>query len=155
AESPMKTLGRADPSGGAGTDRALLGRLRCGDRDAAAALYRRYAPRLRGLTRLYRSSSAPSRFDADDVVQSTFASFFRRASAYDPSSDGDVWRLLVKIAHNRIRALRNYHRAARRDVRQTRPAADLDTLPADDFAFDQTAVRDVLERLPPEYRKVV
>ena len=62
------------------SDRRLLERFQKGDREAAALLYARYAERLRALTRRKSSSALACRLDPDDIVQSVFRTFFRRAA---------------------------------------------------------------------------
>src|SRR6476469_11243463 len=62
------------------TDRSLLLRLRRGEDDAATALYVRYARRLLALTRSKTSSDLDRQVEAEDIVQSVFLSFFRKAS---------------------------------------------------------------------------
>jgi RNA polymerase sigma-70 factor (ECF subfamily) len=102
-------------------DQELLERYRQGDRDAATTLYFRYAHRLEALSREKCSHDLASRLDADDIVQSVFRSFFRvaRNGLYKVPAGADLWRLLLVIALNKIRAQGAYHRAAKRDVRMT------------------------------------
>jgi RNA polymerase sigma-70 factor (ECF subfamily) len=66
------------------------------------------------------------RFDADDVVQSVFRTFFEgvRKEAYDVPEGGEMWGLLMVLALNKVRNLADYHRARKRDVRQTTPFPD-------------------------------
>src|SRR5947207_9581481 len=150
--------GAAGPS-----DRSLLRRLRTGSEDAAAQLYRRYAHRLRALARANTSAHLARRVDAEDIVQSVFRIFFTAASQglYDVPAGEDLWKLLLVIALNKIRAEGVFHQAAKRDIRTT---AELDRLepaaePAgdDDFAtsFLRLVVRDTLDRLPPAERRML
>src|SRR5574341_751939 len=62
------------------SDRSLLRRFRRGEEDAATLLYLRYADRLRALTVAQCSPDLAQRVDADDIVQSVFRTFFRRAA---------------------------------------------------------------------------
>jgi RNA polymerase sigma-70 factor (ECF subfamily) len=103
------------------TDGSLLRRIHSGEQDAAAALYLRYAERLHALTRSKTSSALAARLDPEDVVQSVFRTFFRRASEghYDIPDGDELWKLLLVISLNKIRTLAGYHRAAKRDVRAT------------------------------------
>jgi RNA polymerase sigma-70 factor (ECF subfamily) len=84
-------------------------------------LYRRYAGRLRGVVWSQTSRVLAPRFDPDDVVQDVFSAFFEEVvtGRRDVPEGQDAWGLLVVIALNRVRALANWHRAARRDVRRT------------------------------------
>lgn len=67
------------------SDASLMRRFRHGESDAATALYLRYARRLHVLARNKTGQDLQSRFDAEDVVQSVFRTFFRRVSdgSYD------------------------------------------------------------------------
>src|SRR5262245_57537841 len=110
------------------SDRNLLERFQQGDREAAAQLYDRYAERLRALTRRKSSSALACRLDPDDIVQSVFRNFFHaaRTGGYDIPPGEDLWKLLLVIALNKIRARGTFHRAAKRDVRRTRRIEGLD-----------------------------
>src|SRR6478609_8909557 len=115
-------------SDGALSDRRLLERFQKGDREAAAVLYTRYADRLRALTRRKSSTALACRLDPDDIVQSVFRNFFHaaREGGYDVPPGEDLWKLLLVIALNKIRARGTFHRAAKRDVRRTRRIEGLD-----------------------------
>jgi RNA polymerase sigma-70 factor (ECF subfamily) len=145
------------------SDRSLLRRLRAGSDDAATQLYRRYAHRLRALARANTSTHLARRVDAEDIVQSVFRVFFAAAcqGLYDVPAGDDLWKLLLVIALNKIRAEGVFHRAAKRDVRAT---AELDRLdpsaePEDDdeFAtsFLRLVVRDTLEQLSAFERRLI
>src|SRR6266849_1593659 len=103
------------------SDTSLLRRFRLGSEDAAAELYRRYAPRLRRLARRQCSSVLARRVDADDIGQSVFCAFFQaaRKGYYDVPDGEDLWKLLLVIALNKVRTKRMFHQAAKRDCRQT------------------------------------
>jgi RNA polymerase sigma-70 factor (ECF subfamily) len=117
------------------SDRSLLRRFQRGEADAATLLFLRYAERLGSLAWTQRGADLTSRFDPDDIVQSVFRTFFRRAAQglYDVPEGEDLWRLLLVIALQKIRDTCSFHRAAKRDVRTTRSGE----------AFDRT-----VERLP-------
>jgi RNA polymerase sigma-70 factor (ECF subfamily) len=102
-------------------DRLLLERLHHGDHDAATAIYVRYADRLLGLARRRTPADLRTRFDPEDVVQSVFRTFFRRATggAYAVPEGEELWKLLLVITLNKIRRLGNFHRSAKRDVGKT------------------------------------
>lgn len=111
-----------DSTGGANrTDRSLLRRVRRGEEDAATALYVRYARRLQAVAKARTSTALAARFDPEDVVQSVFRTFFRRASEgqYDVPEGEELWNLLLVISLNKIRAMAAFHRAAKRDVAAT------------------------------------
>ena len=145
------------------SDSSLLRRLRTGDEDAATKLYFRYAERLRLLARAECSTDLIRRVDLDDIVQSVFSSFFRGAGKgyYDVPAGEELWKLLLVIALNKIRAKGAFHRAARRDVRQTVSGQALPNMAASD-AGDDTAyltlkltIEGVLNSLPKTQRQMV
>src|SRR6516165_9142876 len=104
------------------SDRTLLRRFQTGEADAATLLYLRYAARITSLAWNQRGADLASRFDPDDVVQSIFRTFFRRAAEghYDVPEGEDLWKLFLVIALQKIRDACSFHRAAKRDVRITR-----------------------------------
>src|SRR3954447_12340517 len=103
------------------SDHSLLERYRGGHDDAPTQLYVRYAERLLALAAAQRSAGLAARVDPEDIVQSVFRTFFRRAAEgqYDVPEGEEIWKLLLVIALNKVRAVGAYHRAARRDVRHT------------------------------------
>jgi len=103
------------------SDRSLLLRFQEGNQDAATALYVRYARRLQALAKAQTGKQLATRFDPEDVVQSVFRTFFRRAieSGYDVPAGEELWQLLLVLALNKIRSLATYHRALKRDVART------------------------------------
>jgi DNA-directed RNA polymerase specialized sigma24 family protein len=105
------------------SDRQLLQQLRSGRSTATTALYHRYANRLMGFVRKQLGTDLNRRIGPDDIVQSTFRSFFRRASSgsYDVPDSGELWSLLRTIAANKTKNQAAWHRAQKRDVSRTRP----------------------------------
>jgi RNA polymerase sigma-70 factor (ECF subfamily) len=103
------------------TDHSLLRRIRDGEQDAATALYLRYAQRIKALAEAKTSAVLSARIDPEDVVQSVFRTFFRRASEghYDVPHGDELWKLFLVISLNKIRTIASYHRAAKRDVSAT------------------------------------
>jgi len=103
------------------TDHSLVRRFKVGEEDAATELYLRYAARLQALARAQTSPALASRFDPEDVVQSVFRTFFRRASEglYEVPPGEELWKLLLVLALNKIRELGTHHRAQKRDVTRT------------------------------------
>src|SRR5438874_1905272 len=146
-------------------DRDLLIRFQHGDREAAGLLYDRYAERLRALTRRKSSTALACRLDPDDIVQSVFRNFFHaaREGGYDVPPGEDLWKLLLVIALNKIRARGTFHRAAKRDVRRTRRIDGLDpyTLAKENphgqapLTFLPLVAEEALEQLPPLQRRIV
>jgi RNA polymerase sigma-70 factor, ECF subfamily len=103
------------------SDRSLLGHLALGNSDAAGEVYSRHSPRLLAVARQRLSTVLSARLDAEDIVQSTFKSFFRRASTggYVAPESGDLFNLLIVIAMRKVNARADYHLAANRDARRT------------------------------------
>lgn len=151
------------PGLGESSDRSLLQRLRRGEDDAATMLYMRYAHRLLALTRSQVSNELAAQVEAEDIVQSVFMSFFRKASQgyYNVPSGEDLWRLLLVITLNKIRAKGNYFRAAKRDVRLHSsgdfPEGDPGMVAPNETALHelQMVIRDVLARLPAKSAQIV
>ena len=57
------------------------------------------------------------RVEAEDVVQSAYRSFFRRAGEhYTLERQGDLWRLLAAITVNKIRGQVEFHTAKKRGI---------------------------------------
>jgi RNA polymerase sigma-70 factor (ECF subfamily) len=146
------------------SDRSLLRRFRAGEQDAATALYRRYARRLRALAMRQTSADLSPRFDPDDVVQSVFRTFFRRAAAgyYEVPAGDELWRLLLVLALHKVRDLAVYHRAKKRDVSKTWAVDDGDqgdhSLSADDRVAYQSlrlVIEDVIRDLPDSNRRII
>jgi RNA polymerase sigma-70 factor (ECF subfamily) len=144
------------------SDATLLERFCAGDGDAATQLYRRYAQPLRAVVLARFSPQLAPRLDVDDVLQSVFRSFFRTAATgvYRVPAGEDLWRLLLTIALNKVRAQGVFHQAAKRDVRATTSLdGAIDLLPGkqDEAAriFLQLALEEALSRLPPQHRVAV
>jgi RNA polymerase sigma-70 factor (ECF subfamily) len=153
-----------DTAGTAPTDHSLLKNLRQGSQDAAAALYQRYAQRLRGLAQKQCSRELARCVEVDDIVQSVFGSFFRGASQgiYDVPHGEELWSLFLVIALNKIRAKGAYHRAAKRDARRTLAGAQFEHSLEQVAARDELAegllrmtISDVLTQLPPNRQEVL
>ena len=110
------------------SDHSLLQRFRDGEQDAATELFLKYGARLQALARSQTSASLGTRFDPEDVIQSVFRTFFRRAAngLYDVPEGDELWQLLLVIALNKIRSLATYHRAAKRDLSRTEEHVESD-----------------------------
>lgn len=145
------------------SDRSLLRRLRRGEDDAATALYLRYAHRLLALTRTQASAELTRLTQPEDIVQSVFLSFFRKAAGgmYDVPEGEELWNLFLVITLNKIRAKGNYFRARKRDARRNVgseiPESDPAAAAPDDLAFAelQSVIRELLAALPPKSAEIV
>lgn len=103
------------------SDQSLVRRFSSGENEAATILYNRYATRLLQLADNQLPHDLHSRFDAEDVVQSVFQTFFRRAKlgSYQVPPGEELWKLLLVITLNKVRTLASFHRADKRNVRAT------------------------------------
>lgn len=146
------------------SDRSLLIRYRRGDNDAATELYLRYANRLRALSMARTSEALKTRVDSEDVVQSVFRTFFRRVSKgqYDVPEGNELWKLLLVIGLNKIRAMAIYHGAGKRDVAKTMQLESGAELPAGEVDSDgeslsvlRMTIEELLGQLPAQYREIV
>lgn len=110
-----------EAAGSAASDRSLLVELHRGADDAATQLYLRYADRLRQLATKQTADDLRSRIDPEDIVQSVFRTFFRRAAEghYQVPEGEELWKLFLVIALNKIRRKGAWHHAAKRDSRAT------------------------------------
>jgi RNA polymerase sigma-70 factor, ECF subfamily len=146
------------------SDCTLLSRFRKGEEDAATAIYLRYAKRLQLLARSQSGKDLLVRVDPEDVVQSVFRTFFRRAAeGYYVIPDGEeLWKLFLVIALNKVRELGEFHRAAKRDVGHTTPLDRFDELAnrlqtSDEQAYGvlRMTVDELLAELPEVQRRMV
>ena len=153
-----------DPDSTPVSDASLLRRYKGGEQDAATRLYVRYAERLRGLAVAKASPDLRQRVDPDDIVQSVFRTFFRRAAEgqYDVPAGDELWKLFLVIGLNKIRAVAAYHKAVKRDVRQTLAGGDyekaLDAAPGSDDAALATlrmTIDELLAPLGPSHREII
>jgi RNA polymerase sigma-70 factor (ECF subfamily) len=148
---------------GGATDQTLIRRFRSGEsEDAAMGLYLRYSQRLLRSTQRNMSSALSQRMDAEDVVQSVFRTFFRRASVgqYQVPTGDELWKLLLVISLNKVRAAGQHHRAAKRDAALSVSLSDQDSLSPraqDDFARSllELSISEVISELPGSAQRVV
>jgi RNA polymerase sigma-70 factor, ECF subfamily len=152
------------PSSEAVSDRSLLRRFQGGQPDASTELYLRYAERLHALIVKQSSPDLARRVDAEDIVQSVFRTFFRRAAHGNYSvPDGEViWKLLLVMALNKVRTAGAFHRAAKRDVRLTvgGDAYDraLESQHGQDegaFAILRMVIEELMEGMPAANRQMI
>src|SRR4051794_22331363 len=91
----------------------IMTRLRAGDDGTTREVFRRFAARLIGLARSQLDSRIIRKEDPEDVVQSVYRSFFRRAADGQFACDtwGDLWSLLTVITVRKCRDRADYFRA--------------------------------------------
>jgi RNA polymerase sigma-70 factor (ECF subfamily) len=102
--------------------------------------------------------------DEEDITQSVFADFFlgAREGHYEVPAGNEIWRILLVIALNKIRAKGRFHHAARRDTRKTVGDTAIDDGVHLEHAADrmaraylQTAIEETIERIPPVHKRIV
>ncbi len=96
----------------------LIDRFRSGDQAAAKELFDRYVARLIGLVHGRMSRKLGRRLDPEDIVQSTFRSFFSgvQGDKFTFDEPGDLWRLLTVMALNKLRHKAEFHTAGKRGM---------------------------------------
>jgi len=140
------------------SDATLLVRFQAGDDDAATALYSRYAKQLMSLAHRNAGKALAARVDPEDIVQSIFRTFFRRASqGHYQIPDGDeLWKLLLIIALNKVRSIADYHRASKRDAGQTQTLGSYDVGDVEDSSqVLRITIEEILIELPEVHQRVV
>lgn len=101
----------------AGSVTQIFAKLRQGDADSAQRLWERFFPRLLGLARKTLTGRVQRVADADDAVQSAFASFWQRAERgeFGDSLDRDeIWGLLGIITVRKARKQTRREQAEKR-----------------------------------------
>jgi RNA polymerase sigma-70 factor, ECF subfamily len=140
------------------SDATLLVRYQAGDDDAATALYSRYAKQLMSLANRNAGEALAARVDPEDIVQSIFRTFFRRASqGHYQIPDGDeLWKLLLVIALNKVRSIAEFHRAAKRDAGQTQTLGNYDAGEVEDTSeVLRITIEEIMVELPEDHQRVV
>ena len=146
------------------SDGSLLRRFQRGEANASTALYLRYAQRLRALAEAQSSPELKRRVEPEEIVQSVFRTFFRRASKGDyavPEGE-EIWKLLLVIALNKVRTAGAFHRAAKRDLRQTASGPAYERAVQAETGDDEAAlivlklvIDELLEGLPAANRQMI
>jgi RNA polymerase sigma-70 factor (ECF subfamily) len=162
---PEESRSQAETSSHEGiSDRSLLRRVQGGQSDASTQLYLRYAERLHALVMAKTSRDLARRIDAEDIVQSVFRTFFRRATHghYSVPEGEELWKLLLVIALNKVRAAGAHHRAAKRDVRLTVGGEAFDRALESEQSSDEAAlatlqlvIDDLLDGMPAAHRQMI
>jgi RNA polymerase sigma-70 factor (ECF subfamily) len=96
----------------------LIDGLTRGDAQVLRAFYAEYGPMLRTIADSRLAPGMRRRFDADDVIQSTFRTFFRRAQVgYFQFEDNQrLWNLLCAITLTKLREKARFHQRQSRGV---------------------------------------
>ncbi|NWJ41593.1 MAG: sigma-70 family RNA polymerase sigma factor [Geothrix sp.] len=133
-------------------DASLLQRIRAGEEDALQQLHRRHAPLV-----FHLACRALDRAAAEEVVQDTFLSVWRKAADFDPTR-GAVRTWLLSIGHHRM--LDELRARSRRPQAASDQLLDQAALWADEPLPDETlwkayqrdAVSEALAALPEPQR---
>ena len=132
----------------------LLQRFRDGDDLAAKELFDRYVQRLVSLARTRLSDRMKRRVEPEDVVQSAYRSFFRKAGEgqFTLGKSGDLWKLLATMTIMKVRGQVEFHTAKKRGVYAETPidenseiAFRPEAIAGDPSPEDATAIIDELE----------
>ncbi len=140
------------------SDAELLNQLEAGHEEAATILYHRYADRLLRLTDKSSGRNLARCVDAEDIVQSVFRTFFRRAMTghYHLPEGDEIWKLFLVISLNKIRKKAEFHQAAKRDVERTQAIGE-SQLVANNATSQvlQMTIEELTGRLPAEHQGVI
>ena len=138
-------------------DLDLHRRLSAGDRSAFEALYERYAAPAYGLALRVTAQEAL----AQEAVQDSFLALWRAPEAYDPSRGVFRSFFLSLVHHRAVDTVRREERLRKRAER----ASNLEPVAGEDVAEDvvedsylavrRKEVREALETLPPDQRRVL
>ena len=143
------------------SDASLIRRFRTGEGDAATELYKKYAQRLFQLASARVTPDLKQRVDPEDIVQSVFRTFFRRAALgqYEVPNGEEIWKLFLVIGLNKIREVAVHHHAAKRDLRKTTGGESTEHAASENDEIALSALRmtidDLLAPLPKSYREIV
>ncbi|PHS13220.1 MAG: hypothetical protein COA78_07255 [Blastopirellula sp.] len=91
-----------------------------GDDQASDMLFHRYFHQLQARIQQRINPKLQSRVDADDILQSTYRTFFvhARNQDYVIERSGDLWKLLFAIARNKLSHQIERHTASKRDIQR-------------------------------------
>ena len=138
----------------------LVARAADGSQMAAGSLYKRFVMRLLTFAKRKIGNDVSGRVGADDIVQSTFRTFFRRATdgAYEFENEAGLWSLLRTIAHNKVRKQASHHRAQKRDVSKTasfEPAFQGATAGGDEHHELRILVEELMQEMTEREQSIV
>ncbi len=130
----------------------LVASLKNREREAIGVLYDRYASALYGvIVRILRSEEL-----AEDVLQETFVKVWKNIDSYD-TSKGRLFTWLINIARNL--ALDTIKSRSFRNAQQNQDIDNIvnavDARQNVSYNPDHIGLRELLDRLTPEYREIV
>lgn len=103
----------------------LLRRARGGDAGAVDELFRRYAPRVRGLAAVRMGEALVDVVDCDDIVQEALLAARERLQQFEPRSEGSFICWLAAIVQSRVENARRAARAGKRGGGAVRRGSEL------------------------------
>lgn len=122
-----------------------------GDREAFAALFGHFAPRVKGY--LLRLGLPDAR--AEELAQETMLTVWRRAEQFDPASDGAAAWIFTIARNLRVDAARRDRLAPRLELMAEDPPPPITADAVIQSAQFTERVREALARLPAEQAEVV
>jgi RNA polymerase sigma factor (sigma-70 family) len=137
--------------------------------EAARQIFGRYYLKMVRLAFPHLSSRIRVREDAEDVAHSAMGSVLLSLGqgAYEVASRDELCKLLARVTLNKVRSVARRHTAAKRDVNAELPPPSTDGdesrysealfsyMDASGPSEEEAAfLRDAVERLPPDLRKV-
>lgn len=108
--------------------RELVNQVKSGDVRAWLAVDSRYRRRLALLIRGRIPKGLRSRFDTDDVVQSTIIQAYRELDSFEDDGTGSFHKWIGRILENRFYSRVRFHRSRLRDTRAEASDVDLQGL---------------------------
>jgi RNA polymerase sigma-70 factor (ECF subfamily) len=98
-------------------DLDLIAEFKAGSESAARELFDRYCARLMRLAKRRIGQRMTSRVDPEDVIQSTFRTFFNRLrnDEFSFHEEDDLFKLLVRLTVRKTLRQITFHRAAKRN----------------------------------------
>ncbi|MET9227813.1 sigma-70 family RNA polymerase sigma factor [Lentzea sp. NPDC003310] len=122
-----------------------------GEEGALRAVYERYAPAVLRVA----AASLPSRPDAEDVVQTTFVTAWRKRESYDPAK-GSLLVWLLTIARRRaVDVLRSQGRQEHVVVALHSTGTPSDEPVRPERVVDRMVVLEAIGELPPHQQRVL
>ena len=134
-----------------------------GDTDFESETVTRFANQLISQARTNLPNYLQSRFDAEDVVQSVFQSFFvrHRKKPFDFATANDVWRLLSAMTYRKVCNKIRFHNRHLRDARREGNAEAQHFAASENQATGSAITmmfelfQTILNRIPPKHQEIL
>lgn len=140
------------------SDADLLRLLQAGESSAAVEIYERYAQRLLRLANKNSSDQLSVRVAPEDIVQSVFRTFFRRATEghYELPHGDELWKLFLVISLNKMRKKALFHSAAKRDMGRTQSMGNSQLSgPQTPSDVLRMTIDEMISALPQEHQGII